>query len=103
MYSNGTDDPTQSLGHPGPALVYLAKAPTGQTAKTFNGDGQVWFKIAELGPTFNGLAPPNNKVSWATDSMSFSIPPCSSPWVSSLSFLICYVSPLISKKKYADG
>jgi len=59
-----------SLGHPGPALVYLAKAPAGQTAKTFNGDGAVWFKIAELGPTFNDLPPPNNKVFWAADSES---------------------------------
>ncbi|KAF8853793.1 hypothetical protein BDZ45DRAFT_598044 [Acephala macrosclerotiorum] len=37
--------------HDGPLSMYMAKAPT--TAATFDGSGQVWFKILDLGPTFN--------------------------------------------------
>ncbi|KAG8799567.1 hypothetical protein FRC17_007094, partial [Serendipita sp. 399] len=37
--------------HQGPAAVYLAKAPS--DVQSWNGDGQVWFKIAEWGATFN--------------------------------------------------
>ncbi|KUJ17734.1 uncharacterized protein LY89DRAFT_707156 [Mollisia scopiformis] len=36
--------------HDGPFSIYMAKAPT--TAAEFDGSGQVWFKIYDLGPTF---------------------------------------------------
>ncbi|KAE8440480.1 hypothetical protein EG329_007434, partial [Mollisiaceae sp. DMI_Dod_QoI] len=36
--------------HDGPLSMYMAKAPT--TAADFDGSGQVWFKILDLGPTF---------------------------------------------------
>ncbi|TVY84317.1 putative endo-beta-1,4-glucanase D [Lachnellula suecica] len=38
--------------HDGPLSMYMAKAPSGTTAATFDGSGQVWFKIMDLGPTF---------------------------------------------------
>jgi len=58
--------------HPGPTSVYLAKVPSGQTAKTFDGAGAVWFKIYEQGATF-----PGGKISWASDgatALHFTIP-----------------------------
>jgi len=36
--------------HDGPLSIYMAKAPT--TAVAFDGSGQVWFKILDIGPTF---------------------------------------------------
>lgn len=36
--------------HDGPLSVYMAKAPT--TAAEFDGSGDVWFKILDIGPTF---------------------------------------------------
>jgi hypothetical protein len=59
------------IQHPGPLQFYMAKAPAGQTAETFNGDGAVWFKIDEEHPTVtsagltwssNGLATVNVKI-----------------------------------------
>jgi hypothetical protein len=38
----------------------MAKAPTGTSAANFDGSGQVWFKILDLGPTFNS----DGTVSW---------------------------------------
>lgn len=32
----------------------MAAVPSGSTAATFDGSGQVWFKILDLGPTFSG-------------------------------------------------
>jgi len=34
-----------SISHPGPLQVYLAKVPEGKTAATWDGSGDVWFKI----------------------------------------------------------
>ncbi|KAL2074975.1 hypothetical protein VTL71DRAFT_8755 [Oculimacula yallundae] len=42
-----TDTPVY---HNGPISIYMAKAPG--TAASFDGSGQVWFKIQEIGPTF---------------------------------------------------
>jgi len=36
--------------HDGPLSIYMAKAPA--AAVDFDGSGQVWFKILDLGPTF---------------------------------------------------
>jgi hypothetical protein len=38
--------------HDGPISVYMAKATT--TAAAFDGSGDVWFKILDIGPTFPG-------------------------------------------------
>ena len=40
-----------SISHPGPALVYMAKAPTGTNVATWDGAGAVWFKIWQAGPS----------------------------------------------------
>jgi hypothetical protein len=42
--------------HSGPLSIYMAKAPG--AAADFDGSGPVWFKIFDLGPTFDsaGLA-----------------------------------------------
>jgi len=37
--------------HDGPISFYMAKAPT--TAAAFDGSGQVWFKIKDIGPVFD--------------------------------------------------
>jgi len=39
--------------HDGPLSFYMAKVPAGQTAATFDGSGKVWFKIQDVGPTFD--------------------------------------------------
>ncbi|KAH8676684.1 fungal cellulose binding domain-containing protein, partial [Tricladium varicosporioides] len=41
-----------SITHPGPLQVYMAKVPAGQTAATWDGAGDVWFKIYAVGPKF---------------------------------------------------
>ncbi|PGH11403.1 hypothetical protein AJ79_04904 [Helicocarpus griseus UAMH5409] len=38
--------------HQGPVAFYMAKAPG--AASEYDGSGQSWFKIKEIGPTFNG-------------------------------------------------
>ncbi|KAK3376077.1 glycoside hydrolase family 61 protein [Lasiosphaeria ovina] len=45
-----------SVSHPGPLHFYLAKAPAGQTAATFDGKGAVWFKIYQDGPSGLGTS-----------------------------------------------
>ncbi|KAI5925448.1 glycoside hydrolase family 61 protein [Camillea tinctor] len=62
------------IQHPGPLSFYLAKAPDGATAETFDGDGAVWFKIYEDAPTFGAQA-----VTWPNDGLSevsVALPPC---------------------------
>ncbi|OTB19895.1 glycoside hydrolase family 61 protein [Daldinia sp. EC12] len=41
-----------NVTHPGPLQFYMAKVPEGETAKTFAGDGDVWFKIFNDNPKF---------------------------------------------------
>lgn len=53
-----------SIGHPGPSQVYLAKVPSGQTAATWDGSGAVWFKIYSQGATFT-----NGQMTWASNGM----------------------------------
>lgn len=44
-----------NIFHPGPVQFYMAKVPSGQTAKDWDGSGQVWFKIyAEQATASNG-------------------------------------------------
>lgn len=40
------------ISHPGVMLWYMAKVPAGKTAATWDGSGEVWFKIYEDGPVF---------------------------------------------------
>ncbi|KAI8938105.1 hypothetical protein NX059_005774 [Plenodomus lindquistii] len=42
-----------SISHPGPLQFYLAKVPEGKTAASFDGSGDVWFKIYSQGATFS--------------------------------------------------
>ncbi|AEO67662.1 8d7f3242-1f91-4346-b7af-e6c1127ffff5 [Thermothielavioides terrestris] len=71
-----TVDP--SIQHPGPLQFYMAKAPSGQTAATFQGTGNVWFKIYEDGPS--GLGTSN--ITWPSSGkteVSVKIPSCIAP------------------------
>jgi hypothetical protein len=59
-----------NIFHPGPLQFYMAKVPSGQTLDTWDGKGQVWFKIyAEQATTTGG------QLSWASLSTSPSISP----------------------------
>jgi len=40
---------SNTMGHPGPVLFYMAKAPAG--VSSWDGSGQVWFKVYESGAT----------------------------------------------------
>ncbi|KAI1813640.1 glycosyl hydrolase family 61-domain-containing protein [Poronia punctata] len=65
------------IQHPGPLQFYMAKAPDGQTAETFNGDGAVWFKIYEEHPTVTGTG-----LVWSSENkaeVSVKIPSCLAP------------------------
>ncbi|KFY19539.1 hypothetical protein V493_07915 [Pseudogymnoascus sp. VKM F-4281 (FW-2241)] len=42
--------------HSGPLQFYMAKVPSGQTAASWDGSGEVWFKIHALGPTITPLS-----------------------------------------------
>jgi len=58
--------------HPGPLQAYMAKVPSGETASSWDGSGNVWFKIYGEGPTFTSSA-----LVWATDNaktVSFKLP-----------------------------
>lgn len=59
-----TVDP--DIEHPGPLQFYMAKAPSGQTAATFDGKGPVWFKIYENGPSGLGT----NDITWPSSGTS---------------------------------
>jgi len=55
--------------HDGPLSIYMAKAPT--TAAAFDGSGQVWFKILDIGPTFA-----NEVATWHLfQTYTYNIPP----------------------------
>jgi len=50
--------------HPGPLHAYLAKVPSGKTAKNFDAKGAVWFKIYQDGPSGFGTG----NLKWPSDS-----------------------------------
>lgn len=59
--SSVTWSASPNIFHPGPLQFYMAKVPAGQTAATWEGTGEVWFKIyAEPAITSNG------QLSWAS-------------------------------------
>ncbi|KAF2834759.1 lytic polysaccharide monooxygenase [Patellaria atrata CBS 101060] len=43
-----------NIFHPGPLQFYMAKVPSGQSISSWDGSGNVWFKIASQGPTISG-------------------------------------------------
>lgn len=53
--------------HSGPVSVYMAKVPIGQTAATFDGSGEVWFKIYQELPTIGKYVDPyEGRMVWAS-------------------------------------
>ncbi|KAH7037795.1 glycoside hydrolase [Microdochium trichocladiopsis] len=65
---------SQAVYHPGALSAYMAKVPSGSTAATFNGAGQVWFKVYQDYPTTSQNQyqfPSLNKADF-----SFNIPSC---------------------------
>ena len=61
-----------TMQHPGPALVYMSKAPT--TAKTYEGDGD-WFKIFEESVCDKSADFTRNAwCTWDKDTIEFTIP-----------------------------
>ncbi|KAJ4357474.1 uncharacterized protein N0V89_002050 [Didymosphaeria variabile] len=59
--SSVTFKANQAVFHQGPIQFYMAKVPSGQTAATWDGSGNVWFKIyAEKATVSNGA------LSWAS-------------------------------------
>ncbi|XDG07327.1 hypothetical protein ABKA04_006942 [Annulohypoxylon sp. FPYF3050] len=62
-----------AIQHPGPLAFYMAKAPAGQTAESFNGESASWFKIYQDGPTFG------EEITWPSaglEEVSVKIPTC---------------------------
>ena len=47
--------------HPGPIQIYMAKVPEGQTSATWDGSGDVWFKISTEMPTIDSTG-----LSWSS-------------------------------------
>ena len=44
----------QAPYHPGPYQIYMAKVPEGESLSTWNGAGNVWFKVFSAGANFTG-------------------------------------------------
>lgn len=55
-----------SIQHPGPLQFYMAKAPSGKTAATFDGKGSAWFKIYQDGPSGLGTS----SITWPSSGMT---------------------------------
>jgi len=51
----------QGIDHPGPVQFYMAKTPDGKSIDSWDGSGQVWFKVAFLGDTITSKG-----VQWPT-------------------------------------
>jgi len=62
--------PDNTLYHPGPAAIYIGKAPS--TAA--NWDDANWFKIAEWGATFNPFAFTDQNASQVTTTIPANTP-----------------------------
>jgi hypothetical protein len=52
---------SNTMGHPGPVMFYMARVPAGQSAINWPGTGPVWFKISQQGAKMDGKS-----VSFAT-------------------------------------
>jgi hypothetical protein len=42
---------SQQVNHPGPTQYYIAKVPSGQSAKSWDGSGAVWSRLSTTNPT----------------------------------------------------
>lgn len=62
-----------AIYHPVPLQFYMAKVSSGQTAASWDGSGQVWFKIAALRPTIISSSIDFPAVSKFTLAFSYSI------------------------------
>jgi hypothetical protein len=51
---------TQQINHPGPTQYYLAKVPSGGDVKSWDGSGNVWFKIGTTMPKVDQ----NKQMTW---------------------------------------
>lgn len=70
--SSVTFKASPNIFHPGPLQFYMAKVPSGKTAKDWDGSGQVWFKIYSEQATVGG-----NGLTWPSlnkGSVSVTIP-----------------------------
>lgn len=65
-----------TVTHPGPLQFYMAKAPEGETAETFNGDGDVWFKIFHDDATWRTGEWWPSWSNYGRDNVTVTIPPC---------------------------
>ncbi|KAK3323325.1 glycoside hydrolase [Cercophora scortea] len=63
-----------AIYHPGALSAYMAKAPAGQTAASFDGAGAVWFKVYQDMPTSSGGSMTWPSMNKAT--VDFKIPQC---------------------------
>ena len=50
--------------HFGPISFYFARVPEGKEVKTWDGAGNVWFKVGELSAIQNGKALSGNEATW---------------------------------------
>ncbi|KAF2396036.1 fungal cellulose binding domain-containing protein [Trichodelitschia bisporula] len=62
---------SNTMGHPGPVLFYMARVPSGASAAEWKGDGRVWFKVHQRGATVD-----NTGVHFQTgmNTISFPVP-----------------------------
>lgn len=64
----------QHVIHPGPLQFYLAKVPSNNSVKDFDGKGNVWFKISSDSPSII-----DGRMTWPNFEKNFfnvTIPPC---------------------------
>ncbi|KIO33609.1 glycoside hydrolase family 61 protein [Tulasnella calospora MUT 4182] len=63
----------QAIYHSGTLNAYMAKVPAGQTAATWNGAGNAWFKVGQITPKTNG----GTSITFPTDNLTqytFTVP-----------------------------
>ncbi|KAF2270945.1 hypothetical protein CC78DRAFT_549957 [Lojkania enalia] len=65
-----------SISHPGPLQFYMAKVPAGKTAATWDGSGNVWFKVFEQGANISpsGMSWPSSGKTQVTVPIPKSLP-----------------------------
>jgi hypothetical protein len=80
-----------SVSHPGPLQFYMAKVPEGKTAASWDGSGNVWFKIFEQGPNISG-----GQLSWPSAGKYFSLRLLSGDtYMQSVNFLMSMVLTVV--------
>jgi hypothetical protein len=70
---------SQQVNHPGPTQYWVAKVPSGQSAKSWNGDGAVWARLSTTKPTVDS----NKQQHWPGENLyrtvDFTIPSSLAP------------------------